>query len=287
MLTACLLCASTWGCKDEWDPSPHAHGSHAWGNTHKQVITNTTRWAAEQRPGHALCSVHGGEPGGRRGVCGDGVWEMKTSRNRGQCLALIPWEINWEGHMDMCLGILLFSSAAGTPRGEWALRTAYPFSATQPMKRETVPESGIGMLLGHPEAKVDLIGVEWRVIHLGSYDEERRAWVDAGTGRLWGQNAALVSLLLPPPSSIPSLIYAPLCSLASISGAQVALDTVEKEKQPSHQLQLGQSWIGPAQVTWLHLNQSLCLAQKWAALISGIVSGVPPWTNYCSWGMVL
>lgn len=53
-------------------------------------------------------------------MCGDGVWEMETSRNGGggrQSLALIPWEINWEGHMDVYLGILVFSSPAGTPRG--------------------------------------------------------------------------------------------------------------------------------------------------------------------------
>lgn len=123
-LAVSLLRASTRGYEDGGSPGPHAQGPHSWGKPVKQNhykynmggigaaagTSSTLRpwWRAQQRGEGGVFGVRLG----RRRQAGIG-WNLKS---KSKCLALIQWEIN--GGMEMCLTMLLFSSAGGTARGE-------------------------------------------------------------------------------------------------------------------------------------------------------------------------
>ena len=66
--------------------------------------------------GTSFTSVRGAEQGGGDGCVLDEV-ELEASRERVGWLAPTQRAANGEGHVEMHLGVLLFSSPASTPRG--------------------------------------------------------------------------------------------------------------------------------------------------------------------------
>lgn len=106
-----------------------------------------------------------GEQGRRSGCVADEVGEMEASRNRmglkfkSKCLVLIQWEINLGGSTWSYVWRFFYSHIQQAHLGRMSSQDNLPpFCFTQSMERETVSESGIGMLCAAQQPELILLG---------------------------------------------------------------------------------------------------------------------------------